>query len=44
VVGNPEGNRPLGKPRHGREYNIKVDLGKMRSGMNLINLTHERDE
>jgi len=26
LVGKPEGKRPLGKPRHGWEDNIKMDL------------------
>jgi hypothetical protein len=26
VVGKPEGKRPLGRPRHRREDNIKMDL------------------
>jgi hypothetical protein len=25
-VGKPEGRRPLGRPRRGWEYNIKLDL------------------
>jgi hypothetical protein len=28
LVGNPEGNRPLGRPRHGWENNIKLILQK----------------
>jgi hypothetical protein len=26
LVGRPEGKRPLGRPRHGWEYHIKMDL------------------
>jgi hypothetical protein len=26
MVGRPEAKRPLGRPRHGWEYNIKMDL------------------
>jgi hypothetical protein len=26
LVGKPEGKRPLGRPRHKWEYNIKMDL------------------
>jgi hypothetical protein len=26
LVGKPEGKRPLGRPRHRCEYNIKMDL------------------
>jgi hypothetical protein len=28
LVGRPEGRRPLGRPRHRWEDNIKMDLGK----------------
>jgi hypothetical protein len=27
LVGKPEGKRSLGRPRRGREYNIKMDVG-----------------
>ena len=30
VVGKPEGKRPLGRPRHRWEENIKIDLKEMR--------------
>jgi hypothetical protein len=26
LVGKPEGRKPLGRPRHRREDNIKIDL------------------
>jgi len=26
LVGKPEGKRPLGRPRHGWENNVKMDL------------------
>jgi hypothetical protein len=29
VVGRPEGQRPLGRPMHRWEYNIKMDLQKV---------------
>jgi hypothetical protein len=29
LVGKPEGKRPLGKPRHRWEDNIKVDLREL---------------
>jgi hypothetical protein len=29
LVGNPEGTRPLGRPRHRLEDNIKLDLGEI---------------
>ena len=28
LVGKPEGKRPLGRPRHRWEDNIKMDFGK----------------
>jgi hypothetical protein len=31
LIGRPEGNRPLGRPRHRWEDNIKMDLGKQGS-------------
>jgi hypothetical protein len=32
LVGKQEGRKPLGRPRHRRVYNIKMDLGEMRDG------------
>jgi hypothetical protein len=32
LVGKPEGKRPLGRPRHRWEYNIKVDLQEVGCG------------
>jgi hypothetical protein len=32
LVGKPEGKRPLGRPRHRWEDNIKMDLGKVGGG------------
>jgi hypothetical protein len=32
LVGNPEGKRPLGKPKRGWEDNIKIDLRKKNLG------------
>jgi hypothetical protein len=32
LVGKPEGRRPLGKPRHRWEDNIKIDLQEVRCG------------
>jgi hypothetical protein len=40
----PEGNRPLGRPKHRWEDNIKVDLKDMEcEGMDWIHLTQDRD-
>jgi hypothetical protein len=32
LVGKPEGKRPLGRPRHRWEDNIKMDLQKVGGG------------
>jgi hypothetical protein len=32
LAGKPEGNRPLGRPRHRWENNIKMDLREMSLG------------
>jgi hypothetical protein len=43
LVGRPEGKRPLGRPRHRRKGNIKVDLREIRiDGANWIRLVHDR--
>jgi len=40
----PEGRRPLGRPKHRWEDNIKMDLQKVeREGMDWINLAQDRD-
>jgi hypothetical protein len=44
LVGKPEGKRPLGKPRHSWEDNIKMDLQEVGcGGMDWIELAHDRD-
>jgi hypothetical protein len=44
LMGNPEGNRPLGKPRRRWEDNIKADLQEVGCGdMNWIELARDRD-
>jgi hypothetical protein len=43
-VGKPEGKRPLGRPRHRWEGNIKMDLQEMGcGGMDWIDLAQDRD-
>jgi len=43
-VGKPEGKRPLGRPRHRWEDNIKMDLHKVGGGvMDWIELAQGRD-
>jgi hypothetical protein len=44
LVGKPEGRRPLGRPRHRWEDNIKMNLQEVGSrGMDWINLAQDRD-
>ena len=44
LVGNPEGNRPIGRPRHRWEDNIKMDLQEVGcGGMDWIELPQDRD-
>jgi hypothetical protein len=44
LVGNPEGKRPLGKPRHRWEDNIRADLKEMGwGGVDWIDLAQNRD-
>ena len=44
LVGKPEGKRPLGKPRHRWEDNIKVDLQEVGCrGVDWIELAQDRD-
>jgi hypothetical protein len=43
VVGRPEGKRPLGRPRHRWEDNIKMDLRETGiDGANWIQLAQDR--
>jgi hypothetical protein len=44
LVGKPEGKRPLGRPRHRWEDNIKMDLQKVRCWiMGWIELVRDTD-
>ena len=44
LVGKPEGKRPLGRPRHKWEDNIKIDLQEVGcGGMDWIELPEDRD-
>jgi hypothetical protein len=44
LVGNPEGKRPLGRPRHKCVDNIKMDLREIGwGGMDWIVLAQDRD-
>ena len=43
-VGKPEGKRPIGRPRHRWEDNIKMDLQEVCcGGMDKIELAQDRD-
>jgi hypothetical protein len=43
LVGKPEGNRPLGRPRCRWEYNIEMDLQEVECGcMDWIELAQDR--
>jgi hypothetical protein len=43
LVGRPEGRRPLGRPRHRWEDNIKMYLGEIGiDGANWIRLSQDR--
>ena len=44
LVGKPEGKRLLGRPKHRREHNIKMDLQEVGYGcMDWIELAQDRD-
>jgi hypothetical protein len=43
LVGRPEGRRPLGRPRHRWEDNIKMDLQEAGWGIDWIELAQDRD-
>jgi hypothetical protein len=44
LVGKSEGKRPLGRPRHRWEDNIKMDLLEVEyGGMDWIDLDQDRD-
>jgi hypothetical protein len=45
LMGNPEGKRPLGRPRSGWVDNIKMDLKEIGcNGKDWINLAQDRDQ
>jgi hypothetical protein len=45
LVGKREGKRPLGRPRHRWEDDIKMDLQELGwGGMDWIELTQDRDK
>jgi hypothetical protein len=47
LVGKPEGERPLGRPKHRWVDNVKINLkrdGMGRDGMDRIDLAQNRDQ
>jgi hypothetical protein len=45
LVGKPEGKRPLGRPRHRCEHNIKMDLLEIGwDDVDWIGLAQDRDK
>jgi transposase len=45
LVGKPEGNKPLGRPRYRSADNIKMDLREIGSGvMDWIDLAQDGDQ
>jgi hypothetical protein len=45
LVGKPEGNRPLGRPRRRWVDNIKMDLGEIGwDGRDWVELAQDRDQ
>jgi hypothetical protein len=45
LVGDPEGNKPVGRPRSRCENNIKVDFREIGwAGMDWTDLAHDRDQ
>jgi len=43
LVGKPEGKRPLGRPRHRWEENIKMDLQEVGGVGDWMELVQDRD-
>jgi len=43
LVGKPEGKRPIGRPRHRWEDNIKMDLQEVGGGGDWMELAQDRD-
>jgi hypothetical protein len=43
LVGKPEGERPLGRPRHSWEDNIKMDLQEVGGGGDWMEFAQDRD-
>jgi len=42
LVGKPEGKRPLGRPRHRWEENIKMDIREVGGGGDWMDLAQDR--
>jgi hypothetical protein len=45
LVGKPEGNRPLGRPRRRWVYNIKINLREIGwDDVDWINMAHDKNQ
>jgi hypothetical protein len=45
LVGKPEGKRPLGRPWHTWEDNIRIDLREVEwKGLNWMHVVQDRDQ
>jgi hypothetical protein len=43
LVGEPEGKRPLGRPRHRWVVNVKMDLQEVGGGGDRMELAQDRE-
>jgi hypothetical protein len=43
-VEKPDGKRPFGRPRCGKEDRIKIDLKKVEGGFGMVDLADDTDK